>query len=92
MKIDVKSLIIGVLLTAVVFLALGAAHSTGSHPCIRYLVEASQNNAYVIDTTTGQVWSRTGTGSREFHEAKNLAKQADKMTLKSDPTGVQLTH
>ena len=77
MKIDIKSLIIGVLLTVVVFLALGANHSTGTHSCGRYQVGAAQNNAYVIDTATGQVWSGNSTGRSEFWKAKNLAKQSD---------------
>ena len=78
MKIDTKSWIIGVLLTVVVFLALGAAHSSGSHACGRYQVEAAEHYAYVIDTSTGQVWSKSGTGNREFHKPKDQPKQPDK--------------
>lgn len=73
MKIDIKSLIIGVLITVVVLLALGASHSTGSHSCGRYQFAAGENNyAYVIDTSTGQVWSKSGTGREEFWKPKNL--------------------
>jgi len=68
MKIDIKSLIIGVLFTAVVFLALGAKQPTASHSCCRYQVESSEHYAYVIDTTTGQVWGKSGTGSQTFYK------------------------
>jgi len=78
MKIDTRSLIIGVLLAVVVFLALGAAHSTGPHTCGRYQIEAAEYHAYVIDTATGQVWGKSGTGNREFHKPKNQPKQPDK--------------
>jgi hypothetical protein len=74
MKIDIKSSIIGVLLTVVVFLALGATHSTQPHQCVRYLLEGLQNSPYVIDTTTGQVWSK---GDREFWKPKDSPVQAD---------------
>ena len=77
MKVDIKSLIIGVLFTAVVFLALGAKQPAASHSCCRYQVESSEHYAYVIDTSTGQVWARSGTGHETFHKSKSLPKQAN---------------
>lgn len=77
MKIDIRSLIIGVFLTVVVFLALGAKPATAPHSCGRYQIEAAEHYAYVIDTTTGRVWSKSGTGSREFNKPKNQAAQPD---------------
>ena len=82
MKIDIRSLIIGVLITVVVFLALGAKQSTESHSCGRYQVEAAESYAYVIDTGTGQVWGKMATGSREFHKPKNPPKQPDSNAVK----------
>ena len=76
MKIDVKSLVTGILVSVVVFFALGASYSTGSHPCGRYQIEASDgNNVYVIDTRTGQVWSKSSTDRETFYKAKNISKQ-----------------
>ncbi len=77
MKIDMKSLAIGVLGSLVVFLALGAKQPSESHSCGRYQVESSEYYAYVIDTTTGQVWGKSGTGSQTFYKSKNLPKQAN---------------
>ena len=59
-KIDMKSLLVGMILGVCVLLALGAA--TGSRADIgRYQVACPDNPNYcfVIDTTTGQV-SRKG--------------------------------
>lgn len=78
MKTDIKSLIIGVLITVVVCLALGASHSTGTHSCGRYQLAAGESSyAYVIDTATGQVWGAVGTGRQDFYKPKNLPKQGD---------------
>ncbi len=75
MKVDIKSLAIGFLLSAVVFLALGAGQSTESHSCCRYQVAAAEYNAYVIDTTTGKVWGKSTTGKGPFWDAKDRPKQ-----------------
>ena len=59
-KIDIKSLLVGMILGVCVLLALGAA--TGKQADIgRYQVVHTDNQStcFVIDTTTGQVWRRS---------------------------------
>ena len=54
-KIDLKSFVIGGLSGALVLMALGAA-SPSPGPIGRYQVSAGATRAYVVDTTTGQIW------------------------------------
>jgi hypothetical protein len=64
-KIDIKSLLVGMILGVCVLLALGAA--TGKQADIgRYQVACpdNQSTCFVIDTTTGQVWQRRSTNSK----------------------------
>ncbi len=75
MKIDIKSLIIGFLLSAVVFLALGAKQSTELHSCCRYQIAAADYHAYVVDTTTGKVWGKSSSGKGPFWESKDRPKK-----------------
>jgi hypothetical protein len=77
MKVDIKSPAIGFLLSAVVFLALGAKQSTDSHSCCRYQIAAAEYHAYVIDTTTGKVWKKSTTGKGPFWDSKNRPKQTN---------------
>ena len=58
-KIDIKSLLVGMILGVCVLLALGAA--TGKQADIgRYQVACpdNQSTCFVIDTATGQLWQR----------------------------------
>jgi len=80
MKIDIKSLAIGFLLSAVIFLALGAKQTTESHSCCRYQISAAEHYAYVIDTTTGKVWQNQPTGGGQFWDAKNPSQHTDNDT------------
>jgi hypothetical protein len=80
MKIDIRSLVIGVLLTAVVCLALGARQPAESHSCGRYQVAAADYHAYVIDTATGKVWGKTTTGKGAFWESKDRPNQPKQNT------------
>jgi len=72
-KIDLKSFVIGGLSGALVLMALGAA-SPSPGPLGRYQVSAGATRAYVVDTTTGQIWEsviRTGANiDPEFGKSK----------------------
>ena len=54
---DIRSFLIGAVLTVFVLLALGA--SLNSSPQVdRFRFGASANHVFVIDTATGQVWGK----------------------------------
>ena len=60
-QIDIKSVVIGILITVCVVLAMGAGRSTmPTTPTVlgRFQLMAVEGQAYVIDTGTGQVWIR----------------------------------
>ena len=59
-QLDIRSMLIGIVLTICCFLVSGAARSSNPYLNARFqLTAAGQNgNAYIIDTTTGQVWER----------------------------------
>ena len=59
-QIDTKSMLIGILLTLCCIFALGATTSTNSNSNARFQLAApgEGNNAYIIDTTTGEVWEK----------------------------------
>ena len=66
-KINIKSLLVGMILGVCVLLALGAA--TGKRADIgRYQVACpdNQSTCFVIDTTTGQVWQRSSSGIQNY--------------------------
>jgi hypothetical protein len=52
-KIDLKSIFLGLTLGVVAMLALGAATST---PAGRYQVATTPSLALMVDTTTGKTW------------------------------------
>ena len=55
--IDLKSLVLGAVLGGTVLVLMGAdLPQRPSTSLGRYQVSAGANRAYVIDTTTGQVW------------------------------------
>ena len=65
-QIDIKSALIGLLAGIAAMLALGA--SSSSPPVGRYQVGGTASQGFVIDTTTGQVWTRftpSGSGSSD---------------------------
>jgi hypothetical protein len=74
-NIDLKSLLLGVFLAAVVGLTVAAVTGTASVPGSRYQIsafgDANGNAAYVVDTATGEVWIVSQGGSPR--------KLADKM-------------
>ena len=56
-KIDPKSLVVGVIATAVVFMAMGFAGTDRDAPeSERFEVEVNANYAVILDTATGQSW------------------------------------
>ncbi len=80
-SIDLKSLLIGSLLTLLVLCVLGAAPRLlpSPGPAGRYALVISHitdDNTYVIDTTTGQVWPRFAQGRTDAFYAPKLKVQA----------------
>jgi len=68
-EIDVKSLLIGVLLTACVFTAMGAARPYLGPYLGRYRLVAIDSRLWphVIDSQTGRIWRKTP-GKQDFVE------------------------
>ena len=62
-QIDVKSVVIGILITVCIVLAMGAERSSMPTMFGRFQVAAGDDNAYIIDTTNGQAWERKGPGN-----------------------------
>ncbi len=60
-SIDVKSILIGGLLVALVLCLLGAGTLPITEYFGRYEIETNPDYAFVLDTTTGQVWSTRAT-------------------------------
>ena len=63
-RLDVKSLVIGALIMLCITLTIGASSRTSSAPAARFqlALPGEGSSAYVIDTTTGQVWEKHPTG------------------------------
>lgn len=68
-QIDLKSLLIGVLLAACVFMAVGASRPSSPRLPARYRLVpvAFQAEPYVVDGQTGRVW-RKSSRMKEFEE------------------------
>lgn len=54
--IDIKSAVMGGLLAAMVLLAAGAIRKASSGAIGRFQIGCTHENAYLLDTVTGQVW------------------------------------
>ena len=68
-KIDIKSMVLGAALCAVVMLSVAAA-TTQNSSSGRYRLVAGDSYAWKIDTTTGQVWrTASGSPSKDFMAA-----------------------
>jgi hypothetical protein len=65
-KIDIKSMVLGAALGAVIMLSVAATHSSSGG---RYQLVAADSYLFKIDTTTGQIWSTLSSLSREFMAA-----------------------
>jgi len=78
-SIDLKSFLIGGLLVLSVLCVLGAMpRLSPPGPVGRYALvvsHISDDNNYVIDTTTGQVWSRSAQGRSDVFYAPKLRAQ-----------------
>ncbi len=75
MKVDIKSFIIGVLVSAVIFLALGAKQPTNPQLTGRYQVSVGTGRAMIIDTQTGEIWEKyvaatSGPTGKDFNGPK----------------------
>ena len=59
-QLDIRSMLIGILLTICCIFALGAARSTNPALNARFqlVCPGEGSNAFVIDTSTGQVWAK----------------------------------
>ena len=58
LDIDLKSVVIGAVLTGILLVAMGATH----HPVAsygRYQLALTDDYAYIIDTERGQVWQKS---------------------------------
>jgi hypothetical protein len=74
-QVDIKSFIIGVLVSAVIFLTLGAKQATRADLCARYQVSVGVSRAMIIDTQTGKIWEKyitpnSGPGGKDFNGPK----------------------
>ncbi len=88
-SIDLKSLLIGSLLVLLVMCALGAAprllppNSVGRFTIVTTHV---YQNAYVLDTVTGQVWERESRSSEEFFAPKLKVRAAEEPNVPKPKT------
>jgi hypothetical protein len=64
LHLDFKSMLIGALLLLCIVLAMGASNRTSSTGSARFqlALPGEGNNAYIINTDTGQVWEKHPTG------------------------------
>jgi hypothetical protein len=68
-QIDIKSVFIGILITVCIVFAMGAGRTSMPAMFGRFQLVAAENNAYVINTDTGQVLIRSS-GRQEFCASK----------------------
>jgi hypothetical protein len=68
-QIDIKSVVIGILITVCIVLAMGAGRSPMPAMFGRFQLAAADGQAYIIDTDTGRVWMRSS-GRQEFCASK----------------------
>lgn len=69
-----RSLLIGVVLTMLLFVALGAVNNPATQ-VDRFQIRTNNAHVFVIDTVTGQVWEKFvhdggGTTSKDFSNSK----------------------
>ena len=68
-SVDVKSILIGGLLVVLVLCLLGPATYPKTGYLGQYQIETNQDYAFVLDTSTGQVWS---TRANDVAEGGNI--------------------
>ena len=74
-QVDLKSFIIGVLVTICITMFMGASGYNRASSGGRFQIIARDNHAYIIDSDNGRVWERyapstTGRTSKNFHAEK----------------------
>jgi len=57
LTIDIKSVLIGILGTALVFCLIGAVPITLPEESGRFQIATNDSHAFILDSATGQVWS-----------------------------------
>ncbi len=72
-RMDRKSMALGAVLGAGLFVLIGAARNELAGPVGRFQVSCSENSAYLVDTVTGQVWLNS---ERNFRGPKLQAETA----------------
>ena len=56
-SIDIKSVLIGILLAALVLCVIGAVPITLPEEYGRFQITTNESHAFILDSSTGQVWS-----------------------------------
>lgn len=74
-RLDVKSLVIGAIVMLCIALTIGASSRTSPAVNARFqlALPGEGSNAFIIDTTTGQVWEKyptPGDSADKFRESK----------------------
>ncbi len=82
-QVDLKSFIIGVLVTFCITLVMGSAGLPINSSDGRFEIIARDNHVYVLDSTNGRVWesfspSASGRTSQNFHAEKLSPDATDK--------------
>ncbi len=81
-RVESKNTVLGVGLGIGLCLLAGAARNELLGPVGRFQVSCSQNNAYLVDTVTGQVWLNS---EREFRSPKLRPEPTAKSTAAPSP-------
>lgn len=79
-QLDLRSVLFGMIIAIIVTFSLGASRSSSTsttHGRFQLCLPGEGSHAFVIDTTTGQVWSKSTTGREDFYRAKNNPKSAN---------------
>lgn len=71
--VDTRTFVIGAVIAALVLLAAGAVRQDSSGEVGRFQVACTDSMAYLVDTTTGQVWRSV---DRQFSEPKLTGRPA----------------
>ncbi|MBN2183320.1 MAG: hypothetical protein JW715_15530 [Sedimentisphaerales bacterium] len=66
-QIDIKSLIIGILAAVCIMFVIGAGQNSRPIYYGRFQLVPVESDAYIIDTYTGQVWSREKHSYQSFN-------------------------
>lgn len=81
-RMDKKSVVLGAVLGAGLFVLIGAARNELAGPVGRFQVCCSDNGAYLVDTITGQVWLNS---ERSFRPPKLKTEAAAEQPAVESP-------